>query len=297
VTNEPRIVQFPHPGTEHVPKSDEMGWNDGYHRRKFLLTNGTTVNQKGETTYKGLLTFWGEWEAPSTIKERWPRREQFPTVLHEPYWVDCEPIPNQQNTDPWVFGPRFLYSNCKQLTPSGRPSALQSLTPGSMIMFGSTFHGDFMLDTVFVVGVALTKFRPVDGIEIESAAFQTCTIRSLAALEPRKSSASLTLFAGATPERPSNGMFSFTPARRADNANYRFQRPRLAITGVINPMSWQSPRGAKVATTPEEVRATWHATVKQVESQGLELGTDLRTPGQRMTDSSLLTISLNEVTP
>jgi hypothetical protein len=258
-----------------------MGWNDGYHRRKFLLNSGTTVNRSGVTTYEGSLTFWGEWEAPSTIEERWKHRDQFPTVLHKPYWVDREAIPNQQNTDPWVFGPRFLYSNCKQLTPSGRPSSLQSLTPGSMILFGSTFHGYFMLDTVFVVAEALTKFRPIDGIEVESEAFRVCTIRSLASLEPKKSSASLTLFAGATPEHPTNDMFSFTPARRADDLNYRFARPPLTITGVINPMSWQSPRGAKLPATPDAVRTTWLETVKQVEANGLELGTNLQTPVQR----------------
>lgn len=274
-------MQFPHPGSEHVSKGDEMGWNDGSHRRKFLLNNGKTVNQRGETTYDGLLTFWGEWEAPSTIQDRWKNRDQFPTVLHKPYWVDREVIPNQQNTDPWVFGPRFLYSNCKQLTHLGRPSSLQSLTPGSIILFGSTFHGHFMLDTVFVVGEALTKFRPIDGIEIESEAFRVCTIQSLASLEPKKSSASLTLFAGATPENPINGMFSFTPARRADDPNCRFPRPPLTITGIINPMSWQSPRGAKVPVTLEEARATWLEAVKQVESHGLELGTNLQTPVQR----------------
>ena len=281
MTTGPRIVQFPHPGGEHVPKGKEMDWNDGYHRRKFLVNEGKTVDRSGATTYEGSLAFWGEWEAPSTIRHRWPRREQFPTVLHEPYWVEREVTPNQQNTDPWVFGPRFLYSNCKQLTPLGLPSSLQSLTPGSMIMFGSTFHGHFILDTVFVVGEALTKFRPIDGIEIESKAFRTCTIRSLAALEPKKSYASLTLFAGATPEHPINGMFSFTPARRVHDPNYRFARPPLTISGVINPMSWQSPRGAKVPATPEEVRATWLEAVKQVEAHELELGTDLQIPVQR----------------
>jgi hypothetical protein len=148
-------------------------------------------------------------------------------------------------------------------------------------LFGSTFHGHFMLDTVFVVGEALTKFRPIDGIEIESEAFRVCTIQSLASLEPKKSSASLTLFAGATPENPINGMFSFTPARRADDPNCRFPRPPLTITGIINPMSWQSPRGAKVPVTLEEARATWLEAVKQVESHGLELGTNLQTPVQR----------------
>lgn len=281
MTPGPRIVQFPHPGGEHVPKDSEMGWNDGRHRRKFLINRGRTVDRQRLTTYEGLLTFWGEWEPPSTIKQRWKHRDQFPTVLHEPYWVDREAVPNQQNTDPWVFGPRFLYSNCKQLTPAGRPSALQKLTPGSMVLFGSTFHGHFVLDTVFVVTEALTTYTPIDGIDIETEAFRACTIRSLASLEPAKSAASFTLFAGATPERPINGMFSFTPSRRADDSDCRFRRPPLTLPGIINPLSWQSPRGAKVATTPEDVRAIWLAVVKQVEAHGLELGTDMESPPQR----------------
>ena len=277
----PRIVQFPHPGGEHVPKDDEMGWNHGLHRRKFLINSGTTVDRLGTSTYEGLLTFWGEWEPPSTIRHRWKHRDQFPTVLHEPYWVDREAIRNQQNTDPWVFGPRFLYSNCKQLTPAGNPSSLQKLTPGSVILFGSTFHGHFVLDTVFVVAEALTIYRPIDGIDIESEAFRACTIRSLASLEPSKRTASLTLFAGATPDHPINGMFSFAPSRRADDSGCRFPRPRLKLPGVINPLSWQSPRGAKVTETHEDVRATWLGAVEQVEAQGLELGTGIQIPLQK----------------
>lgn len=32
------FVQFPHPGAEHNPRTDEMSWNTAPHRRKFLIT-------------------------------------------------------------------------------------------------------------------------------------------------------------------------------------------------------------------------------------------------------------------
>ena len=281
MTPERRIIQFPHPGGEHVPKGDEMPWNAGQHRRKFLVSRGRTVDAKGRTQYEGPLTFWGEWEPPSTITKRWPREDQLPTVLHEPYWVDRPAVPNQQNTDPWVFGPHFLYCNCKQLTPHGRPSALQDLAPGSLALFGSTLGNQFVLDTVLVVEKALANFRPVDGIKTGTEAFQNCTIRSLAALEPKKRTANFTIYAGATPERPYDSMFSFTPALRATDSFQRFRRPSIRIPGIINALSRQSPRGLAVAVNSGQTREVWQEVVSQVSAHGLELGTHLQTPPRR----------------
>ena len=276
-----RIIQFPHPGVEHVPKDSEMGWNVKRHRRKFLVNAGRMVVRNGSTTYEGLLTFWGEWEPPSSIKQRWKHRRDYPTVLHKPYWIDRAPVKDQQNTDPWIFGSQFLYSNCKQITPKGNPSAMQELTPGSMILFGSTLNHRFLLDTVFVVGEILSTFRPIDFPKIGSDAFQACTIRSLASLEPRKSEATFTLFVGASPEKPFGGMFSFTPSRRASNPDARFPRPNLKLHGVINPFSTQSPRGVNVVVPSLEVHSTWLSVVEQVESHELELGTNLEVPPQK----------------
>lgn len=276
-----RIIQFPHPGGEHVPKGNEMPWNLDHHQRKYLVNAGRTVDGRGKTEYEGLLTFWGEWEPPSEVKERWNQRGQLPTVVHEPYWVDRPAFPRQQNTDPWVFGPQFLYSNCKQLTPKRRPSAMQELAPGSLILFGSTIGNDFVLDTVFVVDRVLTSYRPVDGIEASPEAFQKCTIRSLAALEPTFSNATFTLYAGATSDKPFDGMFSFTPSLRATEQYQRFQRPVIRIPGIINAASTQSPRGVRVSVTLNEAHEVWLDVVGQVSAQRLELATDLATPPQR----------------
>ena len=51
------------------------------------------------------------------------------------------------NTDPFIFGDRFLYSNCKQATST----RLRSLGRGSVIAFGSHTARRWVLDTVMVV--------------------------------------------------------------------------------------------------------------------------------------------------
>jgi hypothetical protein len=56
-----------------------------------------------------------------------------PHWLHEPYWEVPRHRLHLQNTDPLVFGDRFLYSNCRQ----GRNRKLRELAPGSLVVFGS----------------------------------------------------------------------------------------------------------------------------------------------------------------
>lgn len=57
------FVQFPHPGGEHNPPSDEMPWNTGLHRRKFLAAPGRYLDadlRMGEAE----LVFWGSGSLP-----------------------------------------------------------------------------------------------------------------------------------------------------------------------------------------------------------------------------------------
>lgn len=251
------IVQFPHPGGEHVPRTDAMAWNKGSHRRKFLRSHGSTVSPQGVTEFEGQLAFWGEWEPPSTIERRWSSAPELPTVLHLPCWNQPATTGTRQNTDPWVFGSSFLYSNCKQLTPGERPSALQRLARGSLILFGSARDGQFVLDTVLVVAGAVAQYRPVDGVPATSDAFNVCTVESLAAEPARYSQATFTLLRGATPQHPVNGMFSFVPCRPWIGNNSRFARPPVGLPGIINPRSSQSPSGAKETHTHGQIAAAW----------------------------------------
>ncbi len=275
----PRIVQFPHPGGEHVPAGEWMPWNTGLHRRKFIVSAGHALDGDGHRQETELV-FWGEWEAPSAVIRRWPRSGDLPTVLHRPFVAEPPPG-HRQNTDPWVFGDAFLYSNCKQLNP--RPnrsaSALQQLGRGSIILFGSVLAQRFVLDTVFVVGDVVGQYTPASGGVEFDPIFQLCTIESLTTDDT--ATAPLTLYRGATPATPAAGMFSFVPCMRANDPRQRFERPPTPLPGVTNPKSRQSPSGAKVSWPLDEVEHAWSSVVDQVLDAGLLLGCDFAAPERR----------------
>jgi hypothetical protein len=224
--------------------------------------------------------FWGEWEAQSRIVHRWSRRDGLPTVLHQPYWRPPNIDGDRQNTDPWVFGDTFLYSNCKQITPARGPSALQRLPIGSMVLFGSGRDGEFVLDTVLVVGEIAGTFSPAappDDLGVDEA-FTTCTLDSLGTLDESYTTATYTLFRGATPASPVGGTYSFVPCMPRGDSGARFVRPAVRLPGAVNPRSTQSPSGAKELRPAAEVADAWHDVVDQVRAAGLDLGVHLTTP-------------------
>lgn len=282
------IVQFPHPGGEHVPSGEVMGWNTRDHQRKFLVSPGLFVNDIDDIPTADELVFWGEWEARSRIIQRWPRHPELPTVLHAPFWSPPAFDGTRQNTDPWVFGDSFLYSNCKQHTnnkPERRPSALQTLPAGSMILFGSAKQkpSRFLIDTVFVVRDTLGTFVPFDGthhLPVDDA-FTTCTLDSLTTYEPHIGTSTYTLVRAATIDVPVHGMFSFVPCRVYSDDRMRFPRPTINLAGIIDPTR-QSPSGAtaKDRRPLGDVVAAWHAVVDQVRYAGLRLGVHFATPPQ-----------------
>jgi hypothetical protein len=204
----------------------------------------------------------------------WRARPGLPTVLHEPYW-ETPPPGYRQNTDPWVFGDQFIYSNCKQ---HPLPS-LRDLPVGSLVLFGSARQPDFVLDTVFVVAGRLGTFRPSDprpDLAVDEA-FATCTIGSVATGDAKCASTRFTVYRGATFAEPVDGTFSFTPSvfRAAGN---RFARPPIDLPGIVNPRSAQSPKGAGDRRPHREVIGAWRSVVEQVHAAGLELGVRFATP-------------------
>ncbi len=270
------FVQFPHPGAEHNPRSDEMPWNTAGHRRKFLVSPGRYLNGNG-CVEESDLSFWGEWEAPSRVKRRWPKSGHMPRALHRPYWAEPTTNASRQNTDPWVFGKRMMYSNCKQITNLGRPSSMQNLARGSVICFGSTINQEFCVDTVFVVSCRET-WTPikVQDLDVDDA-FLTCTARAIATLTKPVAHASFTLYRGATVDDPVEGMFSFVPARLADREDTRFSRPPISLE-FINPANRQSTWGSKRSLSITSVRGAWKAVRDQVLDAGHLLGVWLQTP-------------------
>ncbi len=271
------VVQFPHPGPEHDPGSrGRMGWNTGpKHKRKFMRSAGRYVDRHDDEQDADLV-FWGEWEPPSTVVETWIREPPLPSFLHEPTWGGPEPAGFRQNTDPWVFGDSFRFSNCKQLTWKGNPSALQRLTAGSVVLFGSRVDGQFALDTVFVVATG-ERFLPGTSADLDvDDAFRVCTVESL--LTSGGTDAPLTLFRGATRDHPVAGMYSFVPCRLSDSEQPRFARPAIELPGYVNPTSWQSPSGALEARSIEKAQEKWQSVRRQVLAAGCALGTWFPTP-------------------
>jgi hypothetical protein len=152
----PVLVHFPHPKDEHHPgRMCRQPCNTNpKHRRKFLRSPGRYVTPDGSLA-EAPLAFWAEWEAPSyVIQPTWRKEGDLPQFLQEPVWEHPGITGFRQNTDPWVFGDCFQYSNCHQLNRNQK--GLRTLPAGSMILFGSTLGlasetgPRFVLDTVFV---------------------------------------------------------------------------------------------------------------------------------------------------
>lgn len=281
------FVQFPHPGGEHRPRADHMQWNTGDHARKFLISPGR-YTAGGSEIREADLVFWGEWEAPSTIERRWPASGRLPRALHRPWWIEPGPDGPRQNTDPWVFGKRMLYSNCKQTSgPQGRPTSMQRLARGSVICFGSAIDGEFCVDTVFVVASA-EPWAPADVQDMRvDEAFRTCTAESVAlgTRSARNPHVGLTLYRGATTDDPVEGMFSFVPAGLADVEDPRF--PRAAVESkFVNPSSRQSTWGSKRPLALDELREAWDSIRRQVLGSDLLLAVAVQTPGRRSKDEA-----------
>ncbi len=296
---QPAFVHFPHPGSEHNPgRVARQAWNTNpKHRRKFLRNPGRYVASDGSPT-NALLAFWAEWEAPSYVIQRWPAKDDLPRYLQEPRWERPKIQGSfRQNTDPWVFGDCFRYSNCHQLNQSG----LQNLAPGSVILFGSTLGlasdtgPRFVLDTLFVVGEQRERFTPTNPPKTDEV-FRVSTIEPLATGgDPGACGASgicgdanawFTLYSGATYEAPINGMYSFVPCRRVDRENFRFARPALSLPAeIVNPWSWQSPKGAGRPLPVDEIRGLWAIVRDQVLAASCLPGVHFSTPPQDHTGS------------
>lgn len=268
------IVQFPHPSQEHRPggTSGVMPWNTSGHRRKFLRSNGTALDDVGRVQH-GDFVFWGEWESES----RYIRLERRPAAglpgyLHTPFWREPCSDAFRQNTDPYVFGDAFRYSNCKQLV-GDRPSGLQRLAIGSVLLFGGTRDEHFFVDTVFVVAERM-PWSVHATVEVPDETLRRVTCDSVGT--DRSVTSDFTLYTGATPDSAVDGMFSFTPCLPYTDDGAGFVRPVIALPGIVNGRSKQAPKRTPVDAG--RAREAWESVVDQVRDQELLLGTQFKTP-------------------
>ena len=164
------------------------------------------------------------------------------------------------------------YSNCKQQ----RQAALRNLAPGSLILFGSTLNGNFVLDTVFVVRDS-QRYRPDQPPQCDDA-FRVCTIQALLT-GADCSGDEFTLYRGATYDTQVEGMYSFAPCRRMDCKEPRFARPPISLLAdYLDPKSKRNPSKAGIARSVSEVREQWESVRRRVLDDCCLLGISFPTP-------------------
>lgn len=278
MADELRFVQFPHPGQEHRP--DREGWKDwniGDHARKFMRSPGRYQDSIDQPERDGPVVFWGEWEPPSRVLETYSAAERgWPRYLFEPVWHVPPSAGFVQNTDPYVFGEWFRYSNCRQNGRNTGPRSSQRLAKGSLIVFGSKFDGGFVVDTVMVVGDAQhMNQHSLDELDGVDPVFRAVVCDPLY----RGESVSHTnrLYRGATPSGPVGDMFSFVPCLPADQAPQGFPRPEVRLPNLINPNLAMNYKMTSIENL-DQMYAIWESVVHQILEQGLALGTHLETP-------------------
>lgn len=167
----PRIIQFLHPG-QYNCKVGAIAWNCENHKRK-LIKNEVSYIKDGVVYKNTNGYFWGEWEPESKcdkVNEYYVHTLKYPSNIMTNHNRNCNSKCSDkkkcpQNTDPYVFGDYFIYSNCLQPTYT----TLQNLEKDDIILFGSRSDGKFILDTLFVID---REFQPN---EIVSDCFKKAT--------------------------------------------------------------------------------------------------------------------------
>lgn len=298
------LVQFWHPGEEHKLRRKEekdgiKNWNQWKHKRKFLKNPGEYIKSVNGSPIQDDIVFWAEWEPESKLLKTIasPVREG-PKYIYEPFYtkfrIKMLPL---QNTDPFVFGSQFHYTICRQ----GKSPELRHLKQGSVILFGSCLHNQFVLDTVFVMGEEFIdhnekNYREKLRSKI-SPVYEECVIKpiyqrkALGCLQKEcvKSGISYRLYFGVNYKNRVNNMFSFFPCLPFKKAPNGFPRPIIKLN---NKITTQKPKqGWKFLlesneTTLGDVKRYWGQVVKEVLDQGLYLGIFTELPRERDTIGS-----------
>lgn len=307
----PCVVQFLHPGGEWAPTGPTKPWNEGQHRRSFLEAEAGLLKHVSAPPIAGTARFWGEWEAEAEAHVLAGQRAGMPRAVLAPYYLPKATYRRLQNTDPFVFGDRFLYCCCKQFRGSPpRRTSLADLARGSVLLFGSRLGGHFVLDTVFVVDNFIDY--AVDASTLTHAAdwnvphaFIDVTLKPLIGAdvvtcdatiddadmsdEEEETSAcvsagcgvppELRLYFGATLDHPVEGMFSYAPCRFAAEVPDGFERP-VVHGEFVTPTLGQGYRLTDVPTAAAAASA-WRAVTEQVLASGLHLGFRFAAPQRR----------------
>ena len=236
---QPVVIQFVHPSPEDKQERNGIKpWNTGKHKRNFIISAGKFVSSlKGHLQESKQISFWGEWEPEAKIWETYSKKSPYPCRSIEPLFPKGGESTRSTNscgrsscnskcggtvyinTDPFVFGNRFKYSNCRQYTKKGKSKTiLQYLPSGSVILFGSCIKQKkedvFVLDTVFVVQKSI-KYVPKKHSELHSNLKNDYELFKAATLESLKkgkiAGKEFTLYLGYRYSNKNRKNYSFVP--------------------------------------------------------------------------------------
>jgi len=303
----PSIVQFFHPGLEHkynfTNKENQhiRTWNICDHRRKFMVHDGQYI--ENNIKKNGKLLFWCEWEPPSIVERlsqygKTFTKKEYPEYLHYPFLPPVDKIKEYQksgyqNTDPFIFGNAFRYSNCKQ---AYYPS-LKKLEKGSLILFGSRVNFRFAIDTVFVVNefesYTVSLINKFENLGI----FYQIVLKTFQNTKCNSSQGEKVLYTGATYDQKVNGMFSFVPSIKYEGEKIGFPRvimPDKFYDEKFNKyhkyfsrwsrengkITEKASRGIKITThdvSIDEIRCFWEYLMEVI-SENYVLGVSFKNP-------------------
>lgn len=274
-----QIIQFPHPIWEDANTVNGIKpWNYDAHKRNFIVSPGEAITAKGTAPQRfDSISFWGEWEPEAKVVKTFAGANSpiTPRRLIAPMFPGKTPKTNGNNccanTDPFVFGEHFKYSNCRQYR-NGKPNRMQNLSAGSLILFGGVTQGEFWLDTVFVVKEDGYKFvakqyqslQPI--LNADYPLFEKATLKPLSA-EGLKD---FTLYQGQT-YWDNKDYFSFVPCDVNGNSFAKVKLTPKIVKGLSD-----NYRNYTVLGEPQNdglnPQGIWQTIVDYVLSQGLSLG-------------------------
>lgn len=272
-----RIIEFSHPGLQLIfsKRSKRNGiayrftnsnlgirsWNKEWtHYRKFIQNKGSYLRNLNFNPQMDELLFWGEWEPQSDFTITGLSGKLKANAIHKPF-ISMSGV-EIHNTDPFVFGADFYYSNCKQ-----NRNNMNNLNAGDLIIFGTEYDEGFALDTVFVVKNSVTAQTYLNN----PTSFPLILRQSTLDLNNLyRNNSSLKLYKGLmyNSKLKKDEIYSFFPCKLKNQG--KFERPLLNF----KKFNLQIP-GARTVLRDinySSVSDFWHDLVKQITNQDYYLG-------------------------
>lgn len=153
------LILLDHPLEEEELVTDDWRRCKENHYRRFMKVRGNYFDGNKSVEDKEIF-FWGEWEARASVKEIYssikPRYIYTPnySIIEDQNWANnftSSINSRRHNTDPFVFGDKFFYANCKQGIGS---DLLKNIPKDSIIVFGNNYNENtctYDIDTLLVI--------------------------------------------------------------------------------------------------------------------------------------------------